>query len=91
MRTYTISDLRRDIRNGPSAWPGMYPLYFIASDGEALSFATVKAELRNVLEAMRDGDNNSGWRVVGCEVNWEDNSLICAHTNDRIKSAYADD
>ena len=90
MNINSISDFRRAVRNGPYAWPGGYPVYFITSDGEALSFKAVRENRREILEAIRDRDN-SGWRVVGMDVNWEDGELTCAHTNERIESAYADD
>ena len=85
---YSISDFRRDIRQ-PYAWPGGYPLFFVTSDGEALSFAAAKAQRRNVLEAIAGGYND-GWRVAGVQVNWEDADLVCAHTGAPIESAYAD-
>jgi hypothetical protein len=89
MNINSISDFRRAVRNGPYAWPGGYPLFFITSDGEALSFEAVRERRREILEALRDKDN-SGWRVVAVDVNWEDADLHCAHTNKRIESAYAE-
>ena len=89
MTINTISDFRKAVRNGPYVWPGGYPLYFLTSDGEALSFNAAKQERRSILEAIRDHDN-SGWRVVAMDVNWEDGDLHCAHTGERIESAYAD-
>lgn len=85
-----ISEFRKAMRNGPYAWPGGYPLYFLMSDGEALSFEAAKAERRNVLEALRDNDTWSGWHVCAVVVNWEDGELTCAHTGERIESAYVD-
>jgi inosine/xanthosine triphosphate pyrophosphatase family protein len=87
----SISDFRRAVRNGPYAWPGGYPLYFITSDGAALSFKAAKAERRNILEALRDNDTRSGWHVCAVDVNWEDTELTCDHTGDRIESAYGND
>lgn len=89
MNIKTVSDFRKVVRNGKYAWPGGYPMYFITSDGDVLSFEVVKAERRNVLEAIRDNDH-SGWRVVAVDVNWEDANFYCAHTGDRIESAYAE-
>ena len=89
MTINTISDFRRAMRNGPYAWPGGYPLYFVMSDGEALSFDAARKERRQILEALRDYDN-SGWRPVAMDINWEDDNLICAHTNERIESAYGE-
>ena len=87
MNINSISDFRRAVRNGPYAWPGGYPLYFVCSDGEALSFAAAKQERRLILEALRDNDR-SGWRVVGVDTNWEDAELRCAHTGELIEAAY---
>lgn len=88
---YTIADLRRDMRHGPYAWPGGYPLYFVMSDGAALSFKAVRDNLRLILEALRDRDNNGGWLIVGLDVNWEDTELTCDQTGERIPSAYGED
>jgi hypothetical protein len=90
MHIKTISDFRKAMRNGPRAWPGLYPLYFITNDGAALSFKAAKQERRLILEAIRDQDN-SGWCIVGMDINWEDAELICDHTNERIESAYGED
>lgn len=72
------------------AWPGGYPCYFICSDGDSLSWdAAVEnaAEIRDAVIA----DDNSGWRVVALDINWEDPDLYCCHTGKRIESAYAED
>lgn len=87
----SISDYRRAIRNGPYAWPGGYPLYFVMADGESLSFKAAKENRREILEALAHGDRRDQWRPVAFEVNWEDPDLVCAHTNERIESAYAED
>jgi hypothetical protein len=89
MHIKTVHDFRRAIRNGPWAWPGGYPLYFITSDGAALSFKAAKAERRNVLWAIASRSND-GWRVVAYDVNWEDPDLTCDHSGKRIKSAYGE-
>lgn len=81
--------LKQALRDGPYTWPGGYPKYFVASDGEALSFAAVLAEFKQVLYSIRH-KLNDGWRVVGVDVNWEDPELYCAHTGERIESAYAE-
>jgi hypothetical protein len=87
----TINDFRRAYRNGPWAWPGGYPLFYVTEDGEALSFEAVRANLRQVLSAIANRDNSGGWRVIGLEVNYEDSALYCAHTGRRIESAYAEE
>ena len=93
---YSVSDFRRDIRSGPYAWPGGYPLYFVTSDGGVLSFATAKAERRMILESIRGCPDGSfhyadDWRVVGCCINWEDGDLRCDHSGEQIESAYAEE
>jgi hypothetical protein len=90
MKNYTTKELKNQLRAGDHAWPGGYPLFFITSDGAALSFDAVRENIRSVLWSMRHGVND-GWRVIGCDVNWEDPSLYCDHTGARIPSAYAEE
>jgi len=90
MKKYTTKELKTQLRAGEYAWPGGYPLFFITSDGESLSFEAVRDNLRSVIHSMRH-KSNDGWRVVGCDVNWEDASLYCDHTGKRIGSAYAEE
>lgn len=88
----SISDFRKAMRIGPYAWPGGYPLFFLLSDGEALSFKAAKANIREMLEALAEPQcRYSGWRPVALEINYEDNDLYCAHTNEKIEAAYGDD
>jgi hypothetical protein len=89
MEIKSISDFRKAMRNGPYAWPGGYPCYFITSDGAALSFKAVKQELRNILEAIAH-KKNDGWRVIGFDINYEDENLFCDHTGEHIESAYGE-
>lgn len=86
----TTKDLKTALRNGQWAWPGGYPLYFITSDGAALSFDAVRSEYRQVISSIRHRMND-GWRVVAVEINYEDSGLCCDHTGQRIESAYCDD
>jgi len=84
----TVSQLKATLRAGPYAWPGGYPLYFLCSDGEALSFKTVRKEFKLIARAIKHTDNTGGWRVVGCDVNYEKADLYDAHTNEKIEAAY---
>lgn len=89
---YSVSDFRRDIRR-PYAWPGGYPRYFLCGDGLPLAFKTVQAERwirREILESLARGTRSDQWRIVACEINWEDGELYCSHTGERIESAYAE-
>jgi hypothetical protein len=95
MHINSISDFRRAFRIGPYTSLGGYPCYFVLSDGEALSFKAAKAERRQLLEALNayryDRREQSGWRPVALEINWEDETLYCAHTSEPIESAYGED
>lgn len=87
---FTTRQFKEALRQGPFAWPGGYPLYFITSDGGTLSFASAKRNLRSILSSIRDGSND-GWCVVACEANWENPELYCDDSGERIESAYAED
>lgn len=85
----TVSDFRAAYRNGPYAWPGGYPLYFVTEDGAALSFKAVRDNLREIIAAIHT-NSRDGWRVIGCDINWEDGDLYCDHSGARIESAYGE-
>jgi hypothetical protein len=89
-RIKTGAQLRATLRAGEFTFPGFYPLYLITSDGGALSFDTVRANLRSVLDSIRTRCDD-GWRVVACEVNYEDSELYDDHTGEKIPSAYGED
>ena len=82
-------DLDTCLRAGPYVWPGGYPLYFVTRDGGTLSFAAVQDNLALVLAGTRDGSGD--WAVIAVDINYEDAELTCAHTGERIPSAYGDD
>jgi len=90
MRITSVSDFRRAVRNGPYAWPGGYPCYFIMNDGSAVSFEAVKRNVRSVLEALTDPQYRawSGWLPIAVDINWEDSTLLCDVTGERIPAAY---
>jgi hypothetical protein len=84
-----MQDVKCAIRE-PYAWPGGYPKYILMSDGESLSVAAAKEQFREVCRATLQQDR-SGWDAYGVDINWEDPALYCAHTGERIESAYAED
>ena len=85
----TLREIKAALRNGKYAWPGGYPLYFIATNGDPLSFEAVRANWRAVCEChIKDGP--ACWDVSAIDTNWEDSELCCAETGERIESAYAD-
>ena len=86
----SVSDLKSALRNGRFAWPGGYPLYFITSDGAAISFKTAREEFASVCDSIRRGIDD-GWRVIAVEINYEDSALFCAHSDEKIESAYCEE
>ena len=82
--------LRATLRAGAYAWPGGYPMFFITSDGESLSFESVRDEYYQCAYSMRHRIDD-GWRIVGCDINYEDTELTCDHSGARIPSAYGGD
>ena len=87
MEINNTNDLHKAVSNGPYMWPGGYPLYFLADDGEALSYSAVVQNYIEVKDSVRRAIND-GWRVIGMDVNWEDPNLYCAHTGNKIEPAY---
>jgi hypothetical protein len=86
----TTMDLRATLRAGRFTWPGCYPLFFIASDGGALCFDCVRKDYRRVSNSIRH-KMHDGWKVEACDVNYEDNELVCDHCSKQIESAYGGD
>lgn len=87
-----IFDFNLALSRGAFAWPGGYPQYFVCADGGALSFKAAEENAGLIRDAIIAADRHSGWCVVGLDVNWEDNELVCDHTGDKIECAYpADD
>ena len=92
----TYADVKKaiDSGNGKYAFPGAYPTYFIMADNEALSFDAVASNLRMVKAAFGSSEREvwrwSGWLPIAFEINWEDEALYCAHTNEQIQSAYGE-
>ncbi len=85
----SVADLKATIRAGAYAWPGGYTLFFVTHDCAALCFKCARAEFRNILDSIAT-DTRDGWRVVGCDVNYEDSDLMCDHCSESIESAYGD-
>lgn len=87
-----VFDFNKALADGPYAWPGGYPRYFITADGGALSFFAANEQAAEIRNAIIAADRSSGWCVVAVDVNWEDDSLTCDHTGALIECAYpADD
>jgi hypothetical protein len=86
----TLQEIKTALRNGPYAWPGGYPTYFVDQNGDALSHEAVRSEWSQVVETFIFKIRNTGWNIAGIEINWENANLTCEHTGKRIPSAYAE-
>ncbi len=90
----TTLEFKQALRAGPYAWPGGYPTYFVCDDGGSLCPACAKREARLIMRAIVDhrrfgrGGYQADWRVIGADINYEDDMLWCEHCNEQIESAY---
>lgn len=91
MKINRVDQFNLALSIGPWAWPGGYPYYFLCSDGEALSFKAAQENAGLIRDAIIANDGSGGWRVLGMDINWEDNDLYCSHTNNKIESAYGEE
>jgi hypothetical protein len=66
------------------AWPGGYPIYYLAADNGILCPKCANAYRPEL-------DNEAQLKPVQADVNYEDPSLYCEHCNLRIESAYAEE
>lgn len=82
-------ELRATIRADAVAWPGGYPLYLVCEDGGCLCFKCARQAYPTLARAWRS--DVTSWKVVACEVNWEDTGLTCDHCNEPIPAAYGND
>ncbi len=86
----TTKDIKTALRNGPFAWPGGYPLYFLSHGGDVLCFGCVRSNFRSVVEHTKMGDRSASWHLGACEVHWEGSPLECAECQCEIESAYGE-
>jgi hypothetical protein len=66
------------------AWPGGYPVYYLAKDNGVLCPKCAN-------EFTEGRDNDTQLEPVAFDVNWEDPQLFCEHCNTRIESAYTEE
>jgi hypothetical protein len=66
------------------AWPGGYPLFYLAHDNGVLCPKCAN-------EYTPERDNEDQLKPIAADVNYEDSALFCEHCNQRIESAYAED
>ena len=80
-----VNEMRQsDGRLAAYAWPGGYPMFYLAKDDGVLC-----PTCANLFNPKRDNDEQL--QAVAYDVNWEDPYLFCENCNERIESAYAED
>jgi hypothetical protein len=84
----TLRAVKQAIRE-PYAWPGGYPMYIVMADGESLSIAAARENWCSIVHSTINGYRD-GWAAYGAEINWE-SELFCAHSGERIESAYGEE
>lgn len=88
---YTVEDFRRDIDvgEGQRTNVGQHYKYFILADGALLSYESAEDERKQIEAAIVEGIGGSEesvqWLVIGCEANFDDQQLKCAHSDEVIK------
>ena len=85
----TVSDVKSALRYGDYSDVGGYPLFFITSDGSALSFESVRKNFYNVCYSMKN-DIDDGWCIVAVDINYEDTELYCNDSGEKIDCAYGE-
>ena len=87
----TAAQFKAALRAGEHTDVGGYPLYFVMGDGEPLSFDAARSNLREIFAAFQSGRIRDDWRPVSVEINYEDDDLHCAHSGQKIASAYGNE
>ena len=82
--------IKNAVRN-KYAWPGGYPLYLVTYDGDALSIDAARENWRLICSAYIRQDRRDSWYVCGADINYEDDNLYCAHSGEKIESAYGNE
>jgi len=67
------------------AWPGGYPVIYVARDGAV--FCAKCANGENGSDAHVGGADDD-WRIDGWAIHWEGQPEVCCHCNAEIESAY---
>ncbi len=90
----TVAHFLESLKGGPYTSVGSYPVFWLTADGETLSHAACQANAlriaRNIRLHERGKWSETAWRVVAYDANWEDPKMYCAHTGERIESAYSE-
>lgn len=71
---------------------GGYPIFYLLADGETLCADCANGKNGSLASENLDPDcpDDTQWRIVASDVNWECEDMTCAHCNRKIDSAYGD-
>jgi len=67
------------------AWPGGYPVLYLAADGGVLC-----PECANSKDCREAEEGDTQWRIISGDIHWEGPPAICDNCNKAIESAYGD-
>ena len=76
--------LATDLAEYPYTWPGGYPRFAVADDGQAICPKCCRDER----ESIATTSGKDGWCVVALDINWEDPELLCSACCQPIEAAY---
>lgn len=84
-----IEQLKEFIRR-PFAWPGGYPKFALMGDCEPICHNCAEENYRRIVSDILQGYDKS-FQIIGVDINWEDEDMICCNCNNKIPSAYGED
>jgi hypothetical protein len=82
--------IKARLREGRWAWPGGYPVAFLAENGDVLSWEAVRWSWRAVVRAHVRKARWDDWAIASEFIHWEGPDLVCSATGVVIPAAYGD-
>lgn len=82
MKKETLQDF---IRSNGYAWPGGYPCALLMADGEVICAKSARENYRLIRR-----QSGKDWTAVDVFIHWEGEPLYCAHSGEKIESAYGE-
>jgi len=92
MSNFNLADYR--LENGDYqayAFPGGYPMYYLAADYGVLCPACVNANRELIEKADPDCPSDDQWRLIAADINYEGDSLVCENCGAQIEAAYSEE
>lgn len=75
------------------AWPGGYPVTYLCADGGTLCPACANGENGSLASESLDPDcpDDNQWRLVGQDIHYEGEPIVCDHCGASVESAYGEE